>query len=82
MVRDDPNIVLLDQYSNPSNPLAHYDGTAEEILWQCDERLNAIIMSAGTGGTITGIGRKIHERLPNCKVIGVDPYGSEIALPT
>lgn len=81
MAAENPNIVLLDQYSNPSNPLAHYEGTAEEILWSCDDKLDAVIISTGTGGTITGIGRKVHERVPACKVIAVDPYGSDLALP-
>ena len=61
--------------------MAHYEGTAEEILWACDDKLDAIVMSTGTGGTVTGVGRKIHERVPNCKVIAVDPLGSDLALP-
>jgi len=61
--------------------LAHYDGTAEEILWACDDKLTAVVLSVGTGGAITGVGRKIHEKLPACKVVGVDPYGSDLALP-
>lgn len=75
------NSHILDQYSNPSNPLAHYDGTAEEILDQCDGKLDAIVMTAGTGGTISGVARKIKERCPNCIVYGVDPVGSILALP-
>jgi len=61
--------------------LAHYDGTAEEILAQCDGRIDAVVMTAGTGGTITGIAKKIKERLPHCQIIGVDPIGSILALP-
>ncbi|XP_076325336.1 cystathionine beta-synthase isoform X2 [Tachypleus tridentatus] len=76
-----PNAVILDQYRNCGNPLAHYDTTAEEILDQCDGHLDMIVLGAGTGGTITGVGRKIKERLPNCKVIGVDPVGSILAEP-
>jgi cystathionine beta-synthase len=76
-----PNSHILDQYSNPSNPLAHYDGTAEEILKQCGGKIDMIVMSAGTGGTITGIARKIKERLPECEIVGVDPHGSILALP-
>lgn len=76
-----PNSHILDQYSNPSNPLAHYDGTAEEILDACDGKVDAIVISAGTGGTISGIARKFKERLPNVEVIGVDPHGSILALP-
>ena len=68
-----PNSHILDQYSNPSNPLAHYEGTAEEILYQCDGKLDMIVCGAGTGGTISGIARKLKERLPHIKVVGVDP---------
>jgi cystathionine beta-synthase len=76
-----PNSHILDQYSNPSNPLAHYDGTAEELLEQCDNKIDMIVIGAGTGGTLTGIARKIKQKLPNCKIIGVDPVGSILALP-
>lgn len=76
-----PNSIILDQYRNPGNPLAHYDTTAEEILEQCDNKIDMIVMGAGTGGTITGVGRKIKEKCPNCKIIGVDPYGSILAEP-
>jgi len=76
-----PNSHILDQYSNPSNPLAHYDGTAEEILRQTDGKVDVIVMGAGTGGTITGVARKIKERLPNCRIVGVDPVGSILAVP-
>jgi cystathionine beta-synthase len=76
-----PNSHILDQYSNPSNPLAHYDGTAEEIYQQCDGKLDLVVISAGTGGTLTGIARKLKEKIPNLKVIGVDPEGSILALP-
>ena len=72
---------ILDQYSNPSNPLAHYDGTAEEILYQTDGAVDAVVVAAGTGGTVTGIARKLKERLPHVRVIGVDPVGSILAQP-
>lgn len=51
-----------------ANPLAHYQNTAEEILYACDDKLDAIVIGAGTGGTLTGIARKIKERIPNCQV--------------
>lgn len=51
-----------------ANPLAHYQNTAEEILYACDDKLDAIVIGAGTGGTLTGIGKKIKERIPNCQV--------------
>lgn len=76
-----PNSFILNQYTNASNPLAHYDGTASEILYQLDNQVDMIICGAGTGGTITGIGRKIKEKQPNCIIVGVDPYGSILAQP-
>lgn len=76
-----PNSIVLDQYRNPGNPLAHYDGTGEEILRQCGGKLDMVVVGAGTGGTISGIGRKIKERCPDCKVIAVDPEGSVLSEP-
>lgn len=75
------NSHILDQYANPSNPLAHYDGTAEEILSACGGQVDMLVVGAGTGGTITGTGKKIKEKCPNCIVVGVDPVGSILALP-
>ena len=71
----------MDQYSNPSNPLAHYDGTAEEIIKQCNGKVDMVVLTAGTGGTITGIAGKIKEKIPSCVVVGVDPKGSILAQP-
>ncbi|CAG5933195.1 unnamed protein product [Menidia menidia] len=76
-----PNSHILDQYRNPSNPLAHYDTTAEEILEQCDGKVDMLVAGAGTGGTITGIARKLKERCPDIKIVGVDPEGSILAEP-
>lgn len=76
-----PNAVILDQYINPGNPVAHYDTTAEEILEQCGGHVDMLIAGAGTGGTISGIGRKLKERCPNIEIVGVDPLGSDLALP-
>eukprot|EP00051_Salpingoeca_urceolata_P026833 m.478918 g.478918 ORF g.478918 m.478918 type:complete len:538 (-) comp21273_c0_seq1:110-1723(-) len=76
-----PNSHILDQYSNPGNPLAHYDGTATELLEQCDGKIDMLVAGAGTGGTISGIARKLKEVLPNIQIVGVDPYGSILAEP-
>ncbi|KAJ8313138.1 hypothetical protein KUTeg_009314 [Tegillarca granosa] len=81
LMEEIPNSHILDQYRNASNPLAHYDCTAEEILIACDNKIDMVVIGAGTGGTLTGIARKIHEKCPNCKIIGVDPDGSVIAQP-
>jgi cystathionine beta-synthase len=76
-----PSAHILDQYANPSNPLAHEEGTAREIIDQCGGKLDAVVMTAGTGGTITGVARAIKRELPNVKIIGVDPEGSILAGP-
>jgi len=70
------NSHILDQYANISNPDAHYQFTAEEILKDFEDELSMIVIGVGTGGTITGVAKKIKEKKPNTKIIGVDPYGS------
>ena len=67
---------ILDQYSNPSNPDAHYQGTAEEIINDFGSNLDMVVVSVGTGGTITGIAKRLKKEIPNIKVVGADPVGS------
>ncbi|MEM1033688.1 MAG: cystathionine beta-synthase [Myxococcota bacterium] len=76
-----PNAHILDQYGNPSNPLAHEEGTAREIIEQTGGKLDAVVISAGTGGTITGVARVLKRELPHVKIVGVDPVGSILAGP-
>jgi cystathionine beta-synthase len=76
-----PNSHILDQYTNESNPLAHYDGTGQEIFEQTGGHLDYVVIGAGTGGTISGIARKLKEKIPGIKVIGVDPHGSILSQP-
>ena len=77
-----PNSHILDQYSNQDNPLAHYHGTGAEIVEQTGGKIDYIVLTAGTGGTITGVAKKIKEEVPSAKVIGVDPVGSILAGPS
>jgi cystathionine beta-synthase len=65
-----------DQYSNMANPDAHYLTTAPEIWEQTGGELDAIVVSVGTGGTISGIGRFFREHKPDVAIVGVDPEGS------
>ncbi|MCW2964061.1 MAG: Cystathionine beta-synthase [Actinomycetia bacterium] len=65
-----------DQYSNMSNPEAHYLTTGPEIWEQTGGELDAIVISVGTGGTISGVGKYFKERKPDVKIVGVDPEGS------
>ena len=71
-----PNSHILDQYANPSNPDAHYKGTAEEIIEDFGTNLDMVVIGVGTGGTITGVAKKLKEKIPNIKIIGADPVGS------
>ena len=70
------NSHILDQYANPSNPNAHYDGTAQEILDDFGTDLHMVVMGVGTGGTITGVAKRLKEEIPGIKIIGADPVGS------
>lgn len=77
-----PNAHILDQYSNPDNPLAHYEGTAVEIMEQTDGgKFDAFVAGAGTGGTLTGCARRFKEDAPHVRIFGVDPVGSILAGP-
>ena len=76
-----PNSHILDQYSNPSNPGAHEDGTGREIIDQCGGKLDAVVITAGTGGTISGVAKVIKREVPGCLIVGVDPEGSILAGP-
>ena len=70
------NAHILDQYANPDNPNAHYNGTAQEIIDDFGQDLHMVVAGVGTGGTITGIARRLKEYKPSIKIIGVDPIGS------
>ena len=74
--REIPNSHILDQYANPSNPEAHYNGTAEEIIEDFGTNLDMVVIGVGTGGTITGIAKRLKEHIPDIKIIGADPIGS------
>ncbi|MBI5827861.1 MAG: cysteine synthase family protein [Deltaproteobacteria bacterium] len=63
----------LDQYNNPSNPLAHYDGTGVEIIEQTEGRITHFVASIGTGGTIMGAGRRLKEYREEIRVVAVEP---------
>jgi cystathionine beta-synthase len=71
-----PNAHILDQYSNPHNPRVHYEETAQEILDDLDDRVDMVVRGAGTGGSITGVARRIKEVRPECVIVGADPVGS------
>ncbi|QBZ57918.1 hypothetical protein PoMZ_02856 [Pyricularia oryzae] len=81
LLKEIPNSHILDQYSNPNNPLAHEHGTAEEIWAQTGGKITAVVAGAGTGGTISGLARGLRKHSKTVKVIAADPIGSILALP-
>ncbi|EJT69898.1 cystathionine beta-synthase [Gaeumannomyces tritici R3-111a-1] len=76
-----PNSHILDQYTNPNNPLAHEFGTAEEIWAQTGGRVTAVVAGAGTGGTISGLAKGMRKHSAAVKIVAADPVGSILALP-
>ena len=76
IVEETPNAFYANQYHNPANPEAHYLSTAPELWEQTGGELDVFCAGAGTGGTITGIGRYLREKKPDIRLIGVDPVGS------
>jgi len=76
IARETPNAILADQFYNQANPEAHYRTTGPEIWEQTQGRVTHFVAAAGTGGTITGVGRYLKERNPSIRIIGGDPVGS------
>lgn len=72
-------MVQIRQFENPANPEAHYRTTGEEILRQVGDRdIDALVAGIGTGGTISGTGRRLKEVFPEMEVIGVEPEGNAV----
>lgn len=76
LVRDTPGAVMADQFYNQANPEAHYATTGPEIWEQTGGRVTHFVAGAGTGGTVSGIGRYLKEQNPKVRIIGADPVGS------
>jgi cystathionine beta-synthase len=79
IAHDTPNAILANQFYNDANPEAHYETTGPEIWEQTEGRVTHFVSAAGTGGTITGVGRYLKERNPKIQVISGDPVGSILA---
>jgi len=74
MLRENPEkYVMLDQFNNPLNPLAHYETTGREIIEQTEGRIDMFIAGIGTAGTLVGVGRRLKEFNPKIKVVAVEP---------
>ncbi len=77
LLADDPTLVMLFQYGNPANPLAHYEGTGPEILRDCPE-IDVFVAGLGTSGTLMGAGRYLKEHKPDVQVVAVEPPSGEL----
>ena len=78
MAAADPRYLVLQQFSNPSNPEAHRRTTAEEIWRDTEGKVDVLVAGIGTGGTITGIGQVLKERKPSVRVVAVEPDASPV----
>ena len=76
LVNEIPGAFRPDQYSNQTNPQAHYDTTGPEIWRQTDGKITHFVAGAGTGGTISGVARYLKEKNPDIKIIAGDPEAS------
>ena len=72
-------MVQLRQFENEANPRAHYETTGAEILTQVNDRtVDALVAGVGTGGTITGVGRRLREAFPDLEIVAVEPEGNAV----
>lgn len=78
LARQIPNSVVLQQFSNPSNPEIHRRTTAEEIWRDTDGTVDCVVSGIGTGGTITGVGEVLKARKPAVRIVAVEPAASAV----
>ena len=76
IVEETPNSFYANQYHNPANPEAHYRSTGPELYEQMDGKIDVFIAGAGTGGTLSGVGKYLKEQNPDIQIVAVDPVGS------
>lgn len=76
LAKEIPGAYVPQQFANPSNPKTHYETTGPEIFEQCEGRLDAVAIGAGTSGTFIGVARYLAERLPDLLKVVVEPQGS------
>jgi cysteine synthase A len=78
LAADNPNALILQQFSNPANPAIHRKTTAEEIWRDTDGKVDILVAGAGTGGTITGVTETLKARKPGFRTIAVEPANSPV----
>jgi cysteine synthase A len=78
LIKEIPNAIIPQQFSNPANPDIHRTTTAEEIFKDCGGKLDYFVSGVGTGGTITGVGEVLKPRIPGLKVIAIEPEDSPV----
>src|SRR5437762_9319849 len=78
LVREHPDYFMPQQFQNPANPAVHRRTTALEILEQTGGRIDAFVAGVGTGGTITGVGEVLKDKLPGVRVVAVEPARSPV----
>ena len=78
LVKEIPNAIIPQQFSNPANPEIHRKTTAEEIFQDCGGKLDYFVSGVGTGGTITGVGEVLKPRIPGLKMIAIEPEDSPV----
>ncbi|MCW8091903.1 PLP-dependent cysteine synthase family protein [Alteromonas sp. ASW11-130] len=78
LVAANPNAISLDQFGNHANPQAHSESTAEEIWQDSGGSIDVLVCGVGTGGTLTGVARKLKEYKPSTKIVAVEPASCPI----